>query len=220
MMDSQKSLGTGDSTAARPFNRLTHTLSRPDQSDRDALHEDHLKSEGKSRADTAPPNQPVTQTIGPAASSGAFPVSSPASAALPATDVKSLQRSVLASEPSIQKVNRVIHRPPLQYRDQIVSRAFQADYGWLADMLHTKVETLKRYPYVAKSNRWQGNVVLQAAIHENGHISDILIVQTSGHAVLDQDAVMLLEQASPVTLEHQLNQASVIVHIPIGYRLE
>ncbi|MCC2643272.1 MAG: putative Protein TonB [Nitrospira sp.] len=112
MMDSQKSLGTGDSTAARPFNRLTHTLSRPDQSDRDALHEDHLKSEGKSRADTAPPNQPVTQTIGPAASSGAFPVSSPASAALPATDVKSLQRSVLASEPSIQKVNRVIHRPP------------------------------------------------------------------------------------------------------------
>lgn len=210
-------------TGARPPNLRSHTLPRRDQRDRDATPEHNLASGTEVGTDIAPPNPPITQETPHAAPSSAalaFPVSAPASAELPATEVEAPQRSVLASEPSIQKVNRVIHRPPIQYRDPIVSRAFQADYGWLADMLHTQVETHKRYPSVARSNRWQGNVVLQAAVHENGDISDIVVAQTSGHTALDQNAVALLEQASPVTLKHQLGQSHVIVQIPIGYRLE
>ncbi len=56
--------------------------------------------------------------------------------------------------------------------------------------------------------------------HEHGYIGDIVVVQTSRHTTLDQDAVTLLEQASPVPLEHQLGQSHVIVYIPIGHRLE
>lgn len=210
-------------TGAMPSDLRAHPLSNPNRPNRDATHEHNHASEAEVTTDIAPPEPPTPQEVPHVTSSRAalaVPVSAPASAEMPATDVETLQRSVMASEPSIRKVNRVVHRPPTQYRDPIVSRAVQADYGWLADMLYTEVERIKRYPSVAKSNRWQGNVVLQAVIHDDGGISDIVVAQTSGHAALDQDAVALLEHASPVTLKHQLGQSHVIVQIPIGYRLE
>jgi hypothetical protein len=38
--------------------------------------------------------------------------------------------------------------------------------------------------------------------------------------MLDRDAITLLEQVSPIRLEHSLGQPQVVVQIPIGYRLE
>jgi TonB family C-terminal domain len=210
-------------TGAMPSNSDVDPLPLPNRPDRDATHEHNRQFEGEIAADSASLISPTPQTLSQLTSSRTaltFPVSAPASAEIPAADMETLQRSVMASEPSIQKVSRVVHCPPIQYRDPIVSRAVQADYGWLADMLFTEVERIKRYPSIAKGNHWQGSVVLQAVIRADGGISDIVVAQTSGHAALDQDAVALLEQASPVMLKHQLGQSQVIVQIPIGYRLE
>lgn len=135
-------------------------------------------------------------------------------------EVDTPQESLTASLPSVPESLRLVNRPTPRAREATVSRVLHADYGWLAEMLFTKVEQSKRYPAFAKNRRWQGNVLLQAVIHEDGRISDITIVAPSGHSILDLDAVALLEQASPVQLKYSLGQSNVVVHIPIGYRLE
>ena len=139
---------------------------------------------------------------------------------LPSPDVDALAEIAAVSEPAIQEPDRLAYRPTPQFHDPIVSRTLHADYGWLANVLFAKVEQIKRYPYLAKNNRWQGNVVLQAVITEDGRVIDIKVVESSGHAMLDRDAITLLEQVSPIRLEHPLGQPQVVVQIPIGYRLE
>lgn len=148
------------------------------------------------------------------------PLSTAGQADLPPPEVDPEQDSPLVQEPAIQDVAKLVTRPPAQERAGAVSRPLRADYGWLADALHVQVERLKRYPYLAKSNRWQGNVVLEAVIQADGSISDITVVQSSGYTMLDQDAVALLHRASPVSLAHPLGRPQVVVQIPIGYRLE
>ncbi|MCS6287687.1 MAG: TonB family protein [Nitrospira sp.] len=149
-----------------------------------------------------------------------LPVTTTEPSEVPPPAVETTEQSATTSVPSIPESIRLVNRPTPRAREATVSRVLHADYGWLAEMLFRKVEQSKRYPTFAKSRRWQGNVILQAVIHEDGSISDITIVTPSGHSVLDLDAVALLEQASPVQLKYPLGQSHVVVHIPIGYRLE
>ncbi len=94
------------------------------------------------------------------------------------------------------------------------------DYGWLAEALWGRIEQLKHYPSAARLNRWEGKVVLRAVIKEDGRVADIKIAQSSGHDVLDQDALGLMQQASPIPLKQPLGHPQVVVHIPISYKLE
>ncbi len=149
-----------------------------------------------------------------------LPVSEKRPDELPPPEVQEPEQIAPASDPSIKEPEQLAFRPTPQFRDPIVSQPLHPDYGWLADILFAKVQQMKRYPYLARNNRWQGNVVLQAVITEDGRVDNILVVESSGYSLLDQDAVALLERASPVRLNHPLGQPEVIVQIPIGYRLE
>ena len=100
------------------------------------------------------------------------------------------------------------------------SGASKRDYGWLAEALWGRIEQLKRYPASARLNRWEGKVILRAVIKEDGHIADLRIAQSSGHDVLDQDALGLMQQVSPIPLKQPLGHSQVVVHIPISYKLE
>lgn len=149
-----------------------------------------------------------------------WPVSTAAIADLPPPPIEAAVLSNLAMEPAAPETLRLVNRPTPQAREAVVSRAFLPDYGWLAQMLFTEVEQAKRYPALAKRQRWQGSVLLQAHVHDDGRLSDIAVVEPSGHEILDLDAIALLERTSPVSLKHPLGQPYVVVHIPIGYRLE
>lgn len=94
------------------------------------------------------------------------------------------------------------------------------DYGWLAESLWGKVEQLKRYPLLARLNRWEGKVVLRAVIKDTGEIAELSIAQSSGRAILDEDALELVRQISPVPLKHPLGQPQITVQIPINYKLQ
>jgi protein TonB len=68
-------------------------------------------------------------------------------------------------------------------------------------------------------NRWEGKVVLEAVIRETGRLSRIAVVESSGYAILDQDAVDTLRRCAPIKLAHALDRQEVTLHIPIMYRL-
>lgn len=147
-------------------------------------------------------------------------VVTPTAAEMPPPDVEAPEQSNTAMAPSQTEPPRLVTRPAPQFRPTPVSRQVQPDYGWLASLVATEVEQIKRYPAQAKWHRWQGKVVVQAVVHEDGRISDIQVVDSSGHDTLDHDVIALLERISPMQLQYPLDQSFIVVRIPIGYRLE
>ncbi|WP_447603782.1 TonB family protein [Nitrospira sp. Nam80] len=97
--------------------------------------------------------------------------------------------------------------------------AAKADYDWLLDTLWRRVEKLKRYPHIARANRWEGLVILQAVIDGNGQLLDLKVAESSGYAVLDQDAMDVLKRSCPLHLKHSLGKPQVELRIPINYKL-
>ncbi len=63
-------------------------------------------------------------------------------------------------------------------------------------------------------------MVVRAVIREDGYFAELTMETSSGHDVLDQDAIELLRKASPVTLKHELGRPELTIRIPINYKLE
>jgi TonB family protein len=94
------------------------------------------------------------------------------------------------------------------------------DHGWLISALRTRVLELQRYPVLARSNHWEGRVVLRIVIGAQGQLRDLKLVESSGHHVLDQDAEILVRQVFPLPMTQALAQPHLVVSLPIIYRLD
>lgn len=137
----------------------------------------------------------------------------------PAAATSAVQHSPVSS-PSESLEARSRAPEPASASNAASTSSAKRDYGWLAEALWGRIEQLKRYPASARLNRWEGKVVLRAVIKEDGRVADLRIAQSSGHDVLDQDALGLMQQASPIPLKQPLGHPQVVVHIPISYKLE
>jgi protein TonB len=135
------------------------------------------------------------------------------------TDATPVTREVRAApEVARSMTPDIVYRPAVQERRVSAVPQSQADYGWLSAALFSRIEQIKRYPALARSNHWEGRVVLEAVIRKDGTIVQAKIVESSGHAALDQDALAALERASPLGLKYPLNR-SLTWHVPITSRL-
>jgi periplasmic protein TonB len=160
------------------------------------------------------------ETAEPAPTSDAPPVvredeapAMPSVSAAAASD--STPQPTVVARPAVEAARPAVHELPVR-----PIPATKVDYGWLAEALWSRVERLKRYPHMARLNRWEGRVVLRVVIREDGHLLDLTVAESSGHAVLDQDALAILKLASPLTLKHPLGKPQVVVQVPISYKLQ
>jgi len=110
--------------------------------------------------------------------------------------------------------HRVVQQRLVKYRQT------QSDYGWLRDALWRRIEELKRYPTQAKVNHWEGKVIMEAVIRDDGQVVGLKVAESSGHALLDQEAMAVMKKASPLTLKHPLGKPQITILIPISYRLD
>jgi TonB family protein len=46
-----------------------------------------------------------------------------------------------------------------------------------------------KYPLEARQKHWEGTTLLEMRIRPDGTVSDVKVLQSTGHALLDQDAV-------------------------------
>jgi protein TonB len=120
-----------------------------------------------------------------------------------------LPQTAHAAEPNRQ----VMERPA------VVTAQTKMDYSWLTQELLTRLERSKRYPYTARLNRWEGRVVVKAVVRDDGQVVSLQIAESSGHAVLDNDAMELIRQVSPIQLKYPLGKAQVALLVPVGYSL-
>lgn len=128
--------------------------------------------------------------------------------------------SLTEPQDTVETAPAVVHQSPVTHREVRDAAPVQADLGWLADSLWTRIEELKRYPRQARARRLEGKVVLEAVIRHDGTILECLVAESSGHRVLDQDALSVLRKASPLVLKHPLGKEQITILVPIAYRLE
>lgn len=150
---------------------------------------------------------------------GSVPFADSEAAVPPPPDVEAPEHTEQLHVHTAVKHLTVVQRPPRVERP-VLTRTILPGYGWLVEALLDKLEQLKRYPRVAKLNRWQGRVVVQASVREDGHIVNPEIKESSGYDVLDQAALETLKATSPLTLKYRLEQPLVAISVPINYQLE
>lgn len=154
------------------------------------------------------PEPPVPPTAAPAT-----PSDDPAAVSTPAPSPPS--QPAQSAQPSQDTASRATPRA-----DANAPQAGRADYGWLADALWSRMEKMKRYPQQARINHWEGKVILRAVIREDGELLDLDIARSSGHSVLDEEAVASVRQAFPIILPRALGKPQVALQIPISYQLD
>ncbi|MCA9419591.1 MAG: TonB family protein [Nitrospira sp.] len=141
------------------------------------------------------------------------------STTLPPPIEKFVDRAEQVRQPSTLEELRVLQRPRAYY-PPVQRREIRPDYGWLIHDLRIKLERLKFYPKVARTNKWEGKVVVQMKILEGGHLIDMEIEESSGFEVLDQTALTIVGQASPLNLVHPLHASNVRLSVPLTFQLE
>lgn len=93
-----------------------------------------------------------------------------------------------------------------------------AGYGKTIGGVVTKY---REYPRIAQIRGWQGRVLVRIHFARKGVVTNMTVVESSGHAVLDQQALDMLKRASPFPPAPQsLEGREFSVTVPIVFRLE
>ena len=112
-----------------------------------------------------------------------------------------------------------VHTPPAQTVPVHAAPSSRADFGWLKDLLARKIKEVKRYPHTARLNHLEGKVIVHAVIKEDGNLADLRIHESSGHDILDEDALETMRKACPLHMNHPLGRPQMAIRIPISYSL-
>jgi protein TonB len=150
------------------------------------------------------------------ASTESEPVASPP---VVETTTESFEQPLMEQSAPGESIAQHTEHRLVEYR-QVRYRDTRADYGWLRDTLWGRIEELKRYPALARTNHWEGKVVVSAVIRDDGEVMGVQIAETSGRTVLDEEAMAVMKKASPLRLKHPLGQRQITILIPISYRLD
>jgi TonB family protein len=103
-----------------------------------------------------------------------------------------------------------------------IARTFPSrpDYSWLTDALRQCVESLKVFLRLARTQGWEGHVVVRATIKNDGSLLNTQVLGCSGYETLNDDAIRPMRRTCPIRLQHKSGQPHVVVMGPIQYRLE
>lgn len=87
--------------------------------------------------------------------------------------------------------------------------------------LHDMAARYKRYPRIAMDNNWEGEVVVRMAVDANGGIAALTVHASSGHEVLDRQALEMFRRAKPlVAIPPALRGREFAVELRAIYNLE
>ena len=86
-------------------------------------------------------------------------------------------------------------------------------------MLYNLVGKNKNYPQIAVRRNWEGEVKIYAKFML-GKLVEATIVTSSGHVVLDEEALaMVRKAATQIPVKGELARKSFTVTIPVAFKL-
>ena len=114
-------------------------------------------------------------------------------------------------------------RSPTPKRRAVAPAPVAPDAGTLAQYRLAVIDAAKRYkryPRVALDNHWQGRVEVRMVIGANGAIASLELRASTGHHVLDQEALDMIRQAKPQTpIPVALRGREFAIEIPVIFSL-
>lgn len=157
------------------------------------------KPKPKPIARPAPETQPVVEEA-------------PAEPALPPPPVVAVEPSPKTTPPAVT----VPVPPPV--RERPVDNLLLSSYG---DTLARFLAQYQHYPRIAQLRRWEGKVQLKVFVAKKGTITNVVVAESSGHEVLDQQAIEMVNRANPLpNMPEGLQGREFTILVPVVFRLE
>jgi protein TonB len=89
-----------------------------------------------------------------------------------------------------------------------------------AGRLNEHLIKYKKYPRAAKRRNQTGSPLVAFTVDRNGYLLDVVLLQSSGHEALDEEAIALFRRAEPLPPLPQSSKEAVISrHLPIDFNL-
>lgn len=86
--------------------------------------------------------------------------------------------------------------------------------------LIARVNEHRQYPMLARVRGWQGTVIVDVRIGAVGEVVSLAIARSAGHEVLDQQAMQMIRDASPLPAPaHADASQPLLVQLPITFSL-
>ena len=101
----------------------------------------------------------------------------------------------------------------------------QADYedarSKYGNSLWGAISKHKKYPKIAAMRNWQGEAIVELELDGNGKLKSKKIIQSSGHDVLDKQALEMVEKALPFPPPPDvLRGNNFTITVPVPFKLE
>ncbi len=96
----------------------------------------------------------------------------------------------------------------------------QSLLGRYAQQLSRLLASHQEYPRLAAQRGWEGEVRLRLKVARQGNLLSVQVDRSSGHDILDQHALQLVDLASGLPpLPDGLEGSEILVIVPVNYRL-
>jgi protein TonB len=95
------------------------------------------------------------------------------------------------------------------------------DYSALARAVRDGIDAAKRYPLLARQAGIEGRTLLKFKLLRSGAVIELRVLESSGHAMLDQAAMGAVKRAAPFPEQGSgISGESIEVILPIVFRLQ
>lgn len=156
---------------------------------------------------------PEHKTSEPAEASVPMPAPFPAppeSGYVPAQGVE--QAAQPSAAPAEQGWSAVSGSRSMANAEEQKIRYLKEHFAFIRDRIMRNIT----YPRIARRMGWSGKVTVAFLVHDSGLVEDIRVVESSGHEVLDQNAIEAVRKSCPLPKPPVAAQLVV----PVVYRIE
>lgn len=148
----------------------------------------------------------------------ATPYQPPPSHVAPQTEVMAVTPKADTSPSPVPPAPVIAATPPPAGPSQAELDDAKGRYG---NTLWGAIGKQKQYPKVALMRGWQGDVVVELQLDGSGKLKSKKIIQSSGHSVLDEKALEMVEKAAPFPAPPEsLRGSSFSIKVPIPFKIE
>lgn len=123
---------------------------------------------------------------------------------------------LVAVAPAAPVSEPAVERPPVTANAALDGASLDA----YTRTLSVEVAKMRRYPAVARLRGWQGTAILTISLSANGVVLKTTVSRSSGHAVLDDQALRMLAEASPLPgVPPALHGRPLVIELPVVFAL-
>ena len=143
----------------------------------------------------------------------------------PAAAVPPAPEAIASAKPATGSPSRSALSAPAGVPTEATAKSgSEADAGTLDQYrlaLIVATRRYKRYPAIAMEKGWQGRVEVRMVIGANGMLASTSVRASSGHEVLDNQAMDMLKKGKPlVQIPASLRGREFSIDVPVIFNLE